>query len=108
MNILFVTNFYPPHSVGGYEQWCHEVAQILSTRGHQVCSLTSRYGERGSRIDERGVQVHRLLNLEVVGGLAKSIRALLLTRRRNEKENFVIISELVNKINLGLTQLNRE
>jgi glycogen synthase len=97
MNILFVTNFYPPHSVGGYEQWCQEVAQILSTRGHRVSVLTSRYGERGSFNDYKGVQVHRLLNLEVVGGLAKSIRALLLTRRRNEKENFVIISELVNK-----------
>jgi glycogen synthase len=69
MKILFVTNFYPPHSIGGYEQWCHEVAQILSTRGHQVSILTSRYGERGTRIDEKGVQVHRLLNLEVVGGL---------------------------------------
>jgi hypothetical protein len=29
MNILFITNFYPPHSVGGYEQWCQEAASYL-------------------------------------------------------------------------------
>jgi glycogen synthase len=98
MIILFVSNFYPPHSVGGYEQWCQEVAQILSTRGHQVSVLTSRYGGRGIHTDEMGVKVHRLLNLEVVGGLAKSTRTLVFSRRRNEKENLAIIPDLIEKI----------
>ncbi|MEZ4618576.1 MAG: glycosyltransferase family 4 protein [Caldilineaceae bacterium] len=43
MRILFLTNFYPPHDYGGYEQWCHEVALRLQQRGHMLAVLTSRY-----------------------------------------------------------------
>lgn len=43
MRILFLSNFYPPHDYGGYEQWCHEVATGLQERGHIVAVLTSRY-----------------------------------------------------------------
>jgi len=44
MRILFLSNFYPPHAIGGYEQWCQEVADRLHARGHTVTVLTSRYG----------------------------------------------------------------
>ncbi len=44
MHILFLSNFYPPHAIGGYEQWCQEVADLLYARGHTVTVLTSRYG----------------------------------------------------------------
>jgi glycogen(starch) synthase len=44
MRLLFLTNFYPPHGIGGYEQWCQEVADALADRGHEVTVLTSRYG----------------------------------------------------------------
>lgn len=44
MRILFLSNFYPPHAIGGYEQWCQEVADRLCARGHAVTVLTSRYG----------------------------------------------------------------
>ncbi len=44
MRILFLSNFYPPHAIGGYEQWCQEVADLLCARGHTVTVLTSRYG----------------------------------------------------------------
>lgn len=44
MRILFLTNMYPPHDIGGYEQICQEVAQGLKSRGHTIKVLTSRYG----------------------------------------------------------------
>lgn len=44
MRLLFLSNFYPPYAIGGYEQWCQEVATAFSQRGHQVTVVTSRYG----------------------------------------------------------------
>jgi glycogen(starch) synthase len=41
MKLLFVSNLYPPHDMGGYEQICHEVAASLHGRGHAVSVLTS-------------------------------------------------------------------
>ena len=42
MRLLFLTNLYPPHEIGGYEQWCQEVAVRLRAKGHSVSILTSR------------------------------------------------------------------
>jgi len=44
MRLLFLSNLYPPHDIGGYEQWCQEVALRLRERGHTVLVLTSRHG----------------------------------------------------------------
>ena len=44
MRLLFLTNFYPPADLGGWEQWCHEIALGLRARGHIVQVLTSRWG----------------------------------------------------------------
>lgn len=61
MKILFLSNFYPPHVIGGYESLCMEVVDGLAKRGHEVTVLTSVYG-----YDCEGVEghVHRLLALE--------------------------------------------
>lgn len=44
MRILFLSNFYPPYELGGYEQWCQEMQVGLSQQGHHVKVLTSNYG----------------------------------------------------------------
>lgn len=44
MRLLFLSNLYPPLEIGGYEQWCQEVAVRLRARGHRVQILTSRHG----------------------------------------------------------------
>ena len=44
MRILFISSQYPPYELGGYEQLCQEVTADLSSRGHDVRVLTSRYG----------------------------------------------------------------
>ncbi len=43
MRILVLTNFYPPHYVGGYELGCRDVVEGLRARGHEVRVLTSIY-----------------------------------------------------------------
>jgi glycosyltransferase involved in cell wall biosynthesis len=63
MKILFVTNFYPPHELGGYGQWCREVAEGLKQRGHEVQVLTSRYQRQTGKLQE-GNGVYRTLYLE--------------------------------------------
>jgi glycosyltransferase involved in cell wall biosynthesis len=49
MRILFLTNMYPPHDIGGYEQICQEVAVRLSVRNHEIKVLTSRFGVDSSK-----------------------------------------------------------
>ncbi len=55
MQLLFLSNLYPPHDMGGFEQWCQEVAVRLQQRGHTVQILTSRYGLDHSQPAEQDV-----------------------------------------------------
>lgn len=47
MRILFLSNFYPPHELGGMGLRCQETLDRLSKRGHACHVLTSEYGVRG-------------------------------------------------------------
>ena len=63
MNILVLTNLYPPHYLGGYELICHAVVNNLRRRGHTVSILTSNHrvenpkGEEDFAI-ERDLRIH--------------------------------------------------
>jgi glycosyltransferase involved in cell wall biosynthesis len=61
MKILFISNLYPPNTVGGYERLCHEMAGALASRGHPISVLTSSYGGRAESYP--GQTVHRSLRL---------------------------------------------
>lgn len=61
MKILFLSNMYPPHVIGGYEALCEEAVDGLAKRGHQVSVLTSTYGYEGEVTEGN---IHRLLSLE--------------------------------------------
>jgi len=43
MRILTVTNYYPPHFIGGYEIACKETMDFLKEQGHEVVVVTSDY-----------------------------------------------------------------
>lgn len=43
MKILVLTNLYPPHAIGGYEERCRRVIDGLRARGHEVRVLTSNH-----------------------------------------------------------------
>ncbi|MBN2391114.1 MAG: hypothetical protein JXR84_10330, partial [Anaerolineae bacterium] len=55
MRLLFLSNLYPPFDIGGYEQWCQEMAVCLRQRGHTVHVLTSRYGVNGVSRSEQDI-----------------------------------------------------
>lgn len=53
MNILVITNLYPPHGIGGYEERCRDCVELLVQRGHTVTVLTSIFRKEG---DEGGAE----------------------------------------------------
>lgn len=87
MRVLFLTNYYPPYEVGGYEQLCRDVAARLADRGHTVAVLTSDRGiERGAESSEPGI--HRLLRIQPQPGARLGPAAQsFLTRRQTEAYN---------------------
>lgn len=78
---------------GGYEQWCQEVGQALSERGHEVSVITSRAEVEGNG----GLPVYRVLELEVTGGLRSTI-ARLLRRKHLEAASLSSVERIVNDI----------
>jgi glycogen synthase len=90
LRILFLSNYYPPHSVGGYEQWCQEVATALSQRGHQLLVLTTKMERaKPEGVPDNGVIVRDVLNLEVEleAGLLKTSVRMAKDRKLFELEN---------------------
>lgn len=68
MNILIVTNLFPPYHHGGYELRCAQVADYLRGAGHRVRVVTSRYRIDGTahaaavcEEEASGIHVSRLL-----------------------------------------------
>ena len=88
MRILVLSNFYPPHYIGGYELGCHDAVEALKTRGHEVKVLTSSYG-----LEKPGYHdgVYRWLETDINWkswkelGLVKYISGLLKKELYNQK-----------------------
>jgi glycogen(starch) synthase len=51
VKILVLSNFYPPHYLGGYELGCRDVVEELKRRGHEIKVLTSTYGVTNAQVD---------------------------------------------------------
>jgi glycogen synthase len=98
MQLLFLSNNYPPYSLGGYEQWCREVAVSLAHRGHSVHVLTSNVGARQAVEQMEDVTVHRRLHLELTGGLGETMWRLLVSRSKLEAANLRAVQELVASV----------
>jgi glycosyltransferase involved in cell wall biosynthesis len=65
MRLLFLSNLYPPYDLGGFEQWCQEIATLLQRRGHEVCVLTSRFGVNAQAPIEQNVIRHLHLQSDI-------------------------------------------
>lgn len=98
MRILFVTNYYPPFEVGGYEQLCRDVAERLAERGHAIAVLTSDRGvSRGESATANG-SIHRLLRIQPRFGTRPGpAMQFFLTRRRIEAYNRLACRNLVQQ-----------
>ncbi|MEZ4731868.1 MAG: glycosyltransferase [Caldilineaceae bacterium] len=94
MRLLFLSNFYPPHALGGYEQWCQEVATALEARGHAVTILTSRYGIQPGQ-PEATPGVIRRLHLESDLYYYQPLH-FFGQRRRHERENQQILRQALH------------
>lgn len=67
MRILVLTNLYPPHGTGEYEERCQKIVRGLQQAGHTVRVLTSDYAQPGVPfVPEPGVL--RRLYLHGYGG----------------------------------------
>lgn len=97
MRLLFLSNFYPPASRGGYEQWCQEVAEGLLSRGHQVVVLTSRHGQ--DRLEEPDpAWVRRELHLEMELASLRNGLQFFTRRKARENENLHRLRQLVESL----------
>ncbi len=95
MRILVLSNFYPPHYIGGYELGCSSVVQALEARGHTVAVLTTTHGVDGPQ--SQG-SVHRLLmrtDLGTCPGFVDNVRHLRRLRRR-EQNNQAAFHQVVD------------
>lgn len=94
MKILFLTNFYPPVSRGGFEQWCQEVAHELVKRGHDVRVLTSRHGS-GQLQGPDTAWVLRQLYLEMEFASFQNAFQFFTSRKKHEKENLDLLQQTI-------------
>lgn len=97
MHFLFLSNFYPPYSNGGYEQLCQEVAQALAGRGHDITVITARSAGQTTIELDGPVRVHRCLELEVEGGLANTVIKLISGRAASERRNVAAVERIIEE-----------
>lgn len=89
MQILIVSNFYPPSGFGGYEQWCQEVSRELRIRGHDLLVLTSRYRRTSLPETDDTSWVRRELYLEMDFESLRNAFQFFTLRKKRENENLM-------------------
>ncbi len=94
MRVLFVSNYYPPFEVGGYEQLCRDVAEALAARGHQVEILTCNRGA-GEQVPPGACRVHRALRLlpDYESKVGPAIQ-FFVSRRGGERHNLASLRQV--------------
>jgi glycosyltransferase involved in cell wall biosynthesis len=91
---LFLTNFYPPNAIGGYERLCYLMASAFATRGHEVSVLTSDYG--GKTEDFPGQTIERHLKLLATeGNIYQSFDCLPEERAQINARNVELLEQKV-------------
>ncbi len=93
MKILFLTNYYPPHDLGGCEQLCSEIAELMAARGHEIQVLTSRHGVTSQMPTES--DVIRTLHLETPVDYYRPMD-LFLQRPRQQRENRDLLERAID------------
>src|SRR5690606_32244724 len=94
MRLLSLSNFYPPASRGGYEQWCQEVSEGLVERGHEVIVLTSCYNRE--QVNGAGPRwVHRELHLEMDLVSLRNAVQFFTQRRHRVQKNLALLRRLI-------------
>jgi glycogen synthase len=95
MRVLFISNFFPPHHIGGYEELCEEVRDGLNRRGHEVAVLTSHHGDWSSLGDVGLVfrSLHPEIDYEAGGILIQFLKG----RRGRTSDNRVRAQQVLSR-----------
>ena len=84
MKVLVLSNFYPPHFIGGYELGCSDVVEALNNRGYDVRVLTSTHGVDKAQQSER---VYRWLETDLALNLdGSSLDLVKLLRKESTNQ----------------------
>jgi glycosyltransferase involved in cell wall biosynthesis len=94
LRVLFLTNFYPPASRGGYEEWCQEVAEGLRNRRHDIVVLTTR-NSRSAPSHLEPSWIHRDLHLEMEFASLRNSLQFFTSRTNHENENLVRLQQYI-------------
>jgi glycosyltransferase involved in cell wall biosynthesis len=94
VRILFLSNYYPPHHIGGYEELSAEVAGGLQAMGHEVIVLTSRAGVKKS---EHEAGIYRLLYNDIDNRPFKAAFDFFAQRDKYIRANITYFRSIVNK-----------
>jgi len=96
MRILCLSNFYPPASRGGYDQWCQEVSDGLRSKGQAVEVLTSDYGKSTLQTSDPA-WVHRSLHLEMELASLKNAFRFFAQRTQRERDNVKRVRDFIER-----------
>lgn len=91
MNLLVLTNLYPPHYVGGYELHCQLIVEALRSRGHNVQVLTSDHAIEGIA-SRREPQIAR--NLKIHGLFGHPFLDILKLQKLETHNNQILLSQV--------------
>ena len=98
MRILVISNFYPPHFIGGYEIGCRDIVEALRSRGHDVRVLTSRHGilrrEQTGHV-YRWLETDLALKIDSSAHPARIIKKELINRRALDRVCRAFLPEIV-------------
>ena len=97
MRILFISNYYPPYEVGGYEQLCRDVAERLAARGHTLAALTSEYGTEGDSAAKESDIYRRLKLRPSYNRFPGPAAEFFLSRRANTKQNVARLERVLDE-----------
>jgi glycogen(starch) synthase len=97
MRLLFLTNFFPPAGLGGYELWCREIAEGLRSAGHEVVALTSTHRQAELQKPEPA-WVRRRLHLEMELASLKNGLKFFIGRNKREAENLTSLRQSIEEL----------
>lgn len=95
MRILFLTNFYPPHALGGQGNSCQQMVESLRQRGHEAAVLTSMHGVNNQPVADGGI--HRWLYLEMDFTPWSNALSFFRERRQRGRHNLEAFTRLAQE-----------
>ena len=88
MRILTISNYYPPHFIGGYEIACKETMDFLMAQGHEVVVVTSDYHKN----NEKENNIHREMHL------VDYKNSSFIEKTKGEYDNYQIVKSAIEKV----------